>query len=136
MGVESSIKRLAEAIGYPEKVPDGVLSFLLRVDGLEILAEASDGRVILSTVLADDESMLPTLASYAAGRMMREDAVLSWGDRGAFLWQDASSDAGAREMLVLFETFMNSCDWWRARLDALRGGESVVSEPETMMIRP
>jgi len=136
MALEATIKGLAEAIGYPEKVPEGVLSFLLRVDGLEVLAEVSDARLVLSTVLTADETMLPTLASYAAGRMQREEAILSWGDSGAFLWQDAPAGADSREMMVLFETFMNSCDWWRARLDALRGGESAVSEPETLMIRP
>jgi hypothetical protein len=122
--------------------------FVLRVDGMEILAEESGGRLVLSYVLADDESMLPALASYAAGRMMREDAVLAHGPVGgraaesaagrAFLWQDAPADADERALLRLFETFADSCDWWRDRVEALRGGGEAAAAPapEGMMIRP
>ena len=131
-----AIRRLAESIGYPEKVAAGLHTFVFRVDGMEITAEEADGRVVLSIVLTDDESKLPTLASYAAGRMLREDAVLSWGEKGAFIWQDVPSDASSRDMLMSFETFMNSCDWWRARLDVRQDGGSPAPVPEAMMIRP
>jgi len=134
----NAIARLAEAIGYPERVPDGAVSFSLRVDGMEILAEReTDGRIVLSYALSDDAALLPTLAEYAAGRMMREKATLSCDVRGAFIWQDAPEHADAHDWLRLFETFANSCDWWRARVEALQGNEEMVSSmPETMMIRP
>lgn len=118
---------------------------MLRVDGKELLAEEYDGRIVLSRELTDDVSLLPALATYAAGRMLREDATLAYGRRAkvdgqdlrcsAFLWQDAPSDATARDMLRLFETFMDSCDWWQARMDSL-GGRDGGSLPEPMMIRP
>ena len=142
---EKAIKRLAKAIGYPDRVPDDVFSFTFRSDGVEISAEEADGRLVLSYALSDDEGILPTLATYAAGRMLKENAVLSYGNHQTikpsndqtFLWQDASADADAHELLRLFETFMDSCDWWRARVDALRGsGTTEASMPETVMIRP
>ena len=114
---------------------------------MEIVAEEADRRIRLSYVLADDEALLPTLAAYAAGRMLKEDATLAYGEvavaadrssgRQAFIWQDAPADSDAHGMVRLFETFMDSCDWWRARVDALRGAEPVSAPAsEEMMIRP
>ena len=69
--------------------------------------------------------------------MLKEDAVLAYGEGGAFLWQSAPADSDEHGLLRLFETFMDSCDWWRDRVDALRGGEQVSApQSEEMMIRP
>ena len=123
----------------------GSVPLTIRVDGAEVAVEEMDGRIVLSCELSDDETLLPTLAAYAAGRMLKENATLSYGSVGAgktsesqaFLWQDLSADADAHGLLRLFETFMDSCDWWRARVDALRGSETAGSTvPDTMMIRP
>jgi len=65
--------------------------------------------------------------------MLREDATLAHGSRAAFLWQDAPADADARALVRLFETFADSCDWWRARLDERGGGAVEISEA---VIRP
>ena len=134
---KTPVERLLSAVGYPERMSDAAVAFTLRVDGAEVVAEEMKGRLVLSHALTDDESLLPTLAAYAAGRMLREEATLAYGDAQAFLWQDAPADADSHELLRLFETFMDSCDWWRIRVDALRGGGAVeASVPETMMIRP
>ena len=123
----------------------GSAPFTIRVDGAEVAVEEMDGRLVLSCGLSDEETFLPSLAAYAAGRMLKEDAALSYGSLGAgassgpqaFLWQDVSADADAHDLLRFFEMFMDSCDWWRARVDALRGNETAGSSvPETMMIRP
>lgn len=131
--MRTAIDRLLSAIGYPDRGSEGSLSFTLRVDGAEILAEEFDGRLVLSLKLKADEGELETLAGYALGRMLRERATLSW-DNGPVLWQDAPADAGEGELVRLFETFMNSCDWWRDRVDALHEGGQQA--PEITMIRP
>ena len=134
---KNSVERLVAAIGYPERISGNGVSTVLRVDGMEVSAEEADRRIRLSYVLTDDEALLSMLATYAAGRMLKEEAALSYGDGRAFLWQEAPADADARVMLRLFETFMDSCDWWRARVDALRGNVEVAAAvPETMVIRP
>ena len=59
---KTAIGRLIDAIGYPERAPEGAASFTLRVDGMEIIAEARDGRLILSRVLTDSDDLVPTLS--------------------------------------------------------------------------
>jgi len=144
---KSAVERLLAAIEYPDWMPDAYGPVTLRVDGMEIFAEESNGRIVLSRRLTADDSLLRTLAGYAIGRMLHEDALLAYGAPfhsaaetpagSAFLWQDAPANASERDMLLLFESFMNSCDWWRARVDALAGKpENGDSAPETMVIRP
>ena len=132
-----AIERLVEAIRYPGKVPEGAVSFAMRVDDIELLAEEIDGRIVMSWRLSGDDAELPKLAEYAAGRMLRERAALAYENEGrtAVLWQDAPADAEDRELTRFFETFMDSCDWWRARLDDMRGEGGPVAEEE-VLIRP
>ena len=133
---KTAIGRLIDAIGYPERAPEDAASFTLRVDGMEILAEERDGRLILSRSLTDSDDLIPTLAGYAAGRLLREEAVLSADPSklGAFLWQDAPATADAQSFVRLFETFLDSCDWWRSRIAGETANTS-ESVPE-LMIRP
>jgi len=132
-----AVERLLAAIGYPERMSGDSAPFVLRVDGAEIAVEETNGRIVLSYVLSDDQGLFPTLASYAAGRIMREDAVLTCDKSSAFLWQDAPASSREREMVRLFETFVDSCDWWRERVDALRGGDDASNAPDdAMVIRP
>ena len=126
--------RLLVAIGYPEKISSADGPFTLRVDGQEVLVEETAGRIVLSIALTEDESMLPTLAAYAAGRMLREEATLAYGKGSVFLWQDAPTDADDRTLLRLFESFTDSCDWWRARVEERGKGEAV--EISESVIRP
>lgn len=133
----NALERLLKAIEYPvEALPDA-RSFTLSVDGGEMTLSARDGRLMLSKVLRrpDGEPVdLATLAGYAAGRMLREEAVLAWDPdlESPILWQDVSADVGAAVLIRFFEVFATSCEWWMARL-----GEAQVADrvPE-MMIRP
>ena len=133
-----------KAIGYPDRAPAGSGAFMLRVDGMEVLAEEADERIVLSYGLTDEESMFHALATYASGRMLVEDAALAYGLRqgGAvdrplvFLWQESAAGVDEKGLLRFFETFMGSCDWWRARVDSLRGDAAGESEPKSMVIRP
>jgi len=141
----SNLEFFLKSAGYPDRVPAGSSSFIMRVDGMEILAEESGDGITLSAALGGDESVLPVLATYSAGRMLREDAMLAWGRRSGatgsgeevFLWQSVPAGAGATEMLRFFETFMDSLDWWRERVEALaHGGVDASQVPESMVIRP
>ena len=131
---KTAIERMAEAIGYPDRMSEGTLMATLRVDGAEVVATVTGERIVLSQSLTDDADKLPALAGYAAGRMLKEEAVLSYGDGTAFLWQDASARASDQALARLFESFMDSCDWWRARVEGTREGER--AEFPEMMIRP
>ena len=113
---------------------EGALLATLRVDGAEVTAAVTGERLVLSQRLTDDADKLPLLAGYAAGRMLREEAVLAYGDGAAFLWQDVSARAGDQALVRLFESFMDSCDWWRARVEGAR--EKERAEFPEMMIRP
>ena len=133
----TTYERFAAAIGYPtdELSPEGGILPLV-VDGGKMEVRESEGRLVLTRTLGtfDDASLL-RLAGYAAGRMLKEDAVLSWEPEsdGVMLWQDVSADASDGQLRRVFEVFCASCDWWLARV----GEESVTGErvPE-MMIRP
>ena len=138
------LEHFLKSVGYPDRAPEGSSSFTMRVDGMEIVAEEAGGRIVLSFALTDDASALPLLASYATGRMLKEDAVLAYGapgrqvsgphGRAAFLWQDAPADADERTLLRLFETFADSCDWWRARVG--ERGETGLGELSEAVIIP
>ena len=131
------LEHFLKSVGYPDRVPEGSSSFTMRVDGMEIVANEANGRIVLSYVLTPEASLLPVLSGYAAGRILREDAVLTCDKSSAFLWQDAPGNSGTREMVRFFETFVDSCDWWRERVDALRGGAAAAGAPDdTMVIRP
>ncbi len=126
--------RLLMAIGYPERIPNTDKPFTLRVDGREVFVEESAGCIVLSIVLTGDESMIPALAAYAAGRMLREEATLAYGKGNVFLWQDAPVGADDRALVRLFESFTDSCDWWCARVEERGKGDAV--EISESVIRP
>ena len=131
------LEHFLKSVGYPDRVPGGSSSFTMRVDGMGIVAKEASGRIVLSYSLSDDLSIVPTLCSYAAGRILREDAVLTCDKSSAFLWQDAPASSSDREMVRFFETFVDSCDWWRERVDALSGGATASTAPDdAMVIRP
>ena len=145
---KTAIERLAEAIEYPDGVPEGALAFSFRADGGEIGAsETPDGRLLLRMDLTapssfpspdDADALLPALVVHVPGRMLREEAVLAADDAGAFLWQDAPAAADARTLRRLFETFMDSCDWWRARVEERtgHGAETGARDMPGFIIRP
>ena len=134
-GAETPVDRLLTAIGYPDRAPRGALLFTLLVDGAEIVASVEGGSLRLTCRLAGDSAQLPRLAEYAAGRMLREDAVLACDPSGAFLWRDFNGGADRRTLRRGFEDFADSCDWWRARLEPRSENEESSSFPE-MTIRP
>lgn len=135
--MSNAVHRLAEAIGYPDTIPSDVAVFTLRVDGMEILAEERGNRLVLRYGVTDIEDIFGRLAEFAAGRMLKEDAILSSepSSGGLFLWQSADSRASAHDLLRLFETFTASCDWWRERVESIHEDEPKFGSDQ-MVMRP
>ncbi len=132
---ETALNALAKAIDYPEEVPLGSVSFAFSVDGGVIEATVAKDRLVLVRDLAAAADVdLASFAGYAAGRTLREEAVLACDpatDR-VILWQDLPATADAALLRRFFEVFAASCDWWLARV---RGAEAAAAIPE-LMIRP
>ena len=107
----------------------------MRVDGEDIQARLLGKRLVLSHVLSKDEKDLLPLAAYAAGRILKEEAILAWDEnQGAcIIWQDIQDSANAAQLTAFFEAFMNSCDWWSARAKELNAPPA--SFPD-VVIRP
>lgn len=132
---ETAIDALARAIGYPEEVPPGSESFAFSVDGGRVEAIVERGRLVLVRGLAASGDVdLAQFAGYAAGRALREEAVLAYdpGDDRVILWQDVPADADGAILRRLFEVFAASCDWWLARA----GESGAASSVPEMVIRP
>ena len=134
--MESALERLVAAVEYPEEVPAGARSVTLQVDGGAVFAEETGGRIRLVRKLTEDPGEWAGLAACAPGRMLREEATLAVGpvpgDRSGksacFLWQDAPAGTDGIGMRRLLESFLDSCDWWRAR--TAEGREAGESAPE------
>ena len=98
--------RLARAIGYPDAVAADAARAALLVDGEEVVASDEGGRAILQANVAatpSDETLV-SLAGFAAGRILREEAVLAYEPKAdvALLWQAAPSDADALALREFF----------------------------------
>ena len=133
--MKNALERLCEAIVYPDPVPDGATAFNLRVDGSDVLLRLIGRRLVISRVIDRDESDLPQLASYAAGRILKEEAVLAWDERqsACTLWQELSEDADSEQLTQFFEDFMHSCDWWVERAEELNAPPTTFPD---IVIRP
>lgn len=115
-----SIERLLEAVGYPKgetSLRDGFT--VLQVDGWELQVREDRGRLVLSHSLgAVSAEKLRELATLAAGRILREEAVLAWDPASGapLLWQAVPSSATSEQLRRVFEVFCSSCEWWDERL--------------------
>lgn len=135
----TALERFVEVLGYPGSVPAGARTFTLVVDGGEIEAEERDGRLVLTKALCSAEGGeegspdLAALAGYAAGRMLKEEAVLAWDAvrEVPILWQDVAAGGDAAQFRRFFEVFAASCDWWEARVREVQDHRRV---PEMMIV--
>ena len=132
----NAIDRFLEAIGYPERASAGEVMFTLQVDGDEIVVSVAGDMMRLTLRLTNDDEELPRLAGYAAGRMLREEATLACDKNGVFLWQQIPANSNAYSMQRFFETFCDSCDWWRARLKSDNDRSDAGASLNEMRILP
>lgn len=128
----SSIDRLLKAIGYPpDEVKSDGGSVVLVVDGREVRVRDRRGRLVLSLSLGNPpDETLQQLATYATGRMLREEATLAWDSSAQelLLWQAVPAQATDELLVRVFEVFCASCDWWSERIAGLveTTAESVI----------
>ena len=126
--------RFLRAIGYPlDSVREEEGGYVLQVDGAAVRVAAVRDRLVVSRSFGDpDDETLRSLAQYAAGRLLREEAVLAWDPdrRELVLWQEIPDVPDEGLVRRAFELFCTSCEWW-----AERCVEPRVDVPE-MMIRP
>ena len=132
-----AIDRLSEAMAYPvEERKRGVSSAEFLVDGGVVLAQEEHGQLRFVRKLgAVAEGGLAQLAGYAAGRMLKEEAVLAWDPRakGLLLWQEVPTSGSDELLLREFDLFLDSCDWWESRMKELATGGRPIAE---MVILP
>ena len=129
----SALERFASAIEYPQAVPAEAVSFAFMVDGGEIRCLDLGKRLVFMRELTRQEDELMRLARYCVGRILREEASLFWDGEAAILSQEIPTTASAYEMRTSFEAFLDSCDWYLARMEPV--GINSSSFPE-MVIRP
>lgn len=115
------------AIGYPLDEIGTEEPVTLLVDDMRVQVRDERGGLILRYVLGKGSLLdVAQIAGFAAGRMLKEEAVLAY-DRAAdevILWQKLPANEAL--MKTGFELFMSSCEWWRAAVDAQsRGGEGL-----------
>ena len=130
----NALDRLASAIGYPGDMPGGAASFVFLVDDGEIRAVQERNVIRLSRVVAGSDKA-EELAKLAPGRMLVEGAVLAFDPAAGevFLWQEIPADASLAELSMFFESFLNSCDWWRDMADNAVPEQTAMDE---FVIRP
>ena len=131
----NAIERLAQAIGYPDRVGGGDGPAELQVDGFTVAVREDALRLVFSTRLDFAESQLVAAAGYAAGRLLREEATLTWDPtaKTVLLFQAVDSQASPARLRAAFERFLDSCDWWRERAAEADGASATMPE---MMFMP
>ena len=130
----SAIAKFCEAIAYPDPVPAEATEARLWADGVALVARVIGTRLVLSCLLDREEEHLARLVAYAAGRLLKEEAVLAWDEKagGCVLWQECPANASPAQFMRFFENFLNSCDWWLARVANLDAPP--VSFPELVIM--
>ena len=121
--MKNGIEKLAEAIVYPEEIPAEAKSYVFAVDDFDVRAVVEGGRVMLSGTVCtptkdlSGEEMLVKLSEYAAGRILKEEAVLAWDpdSDSVILWQEFPEKAELNDLRRFFEVFTASLEWWRDR---------------------
>lgn len=128
------------AIGYPlDEVESREGPLALLVDGFEIELRAMRGGLVLRLSLGKlGETDAARVAGYAAGRMLKEEAVVAYDpERGELiLWQKVPAGTGASGAKLAFELFMTSCDWWKSAVGAETAKRTERRAEELMRIMP
>lgn len=138
--MNSSIERFVKTIGYPiEEIErtEGPVSLL--VDEMTIRVDIAKVGMVMRYVLGrTDEVNAALILGYAAGRILKEDAVVAYDPENdeIFLWSKIAANASEAKMTKVFEEFMTSCEWWRTALGAESANAKESVSNEFMRIMP
>ena len=132
--MKSLVERLGEAIGYPERVPEGVVSFAFRVDDDPIEVRATAGTLLMRWTFPEN-APVERLAEFAAGRILREPVVLAWDParERPFLWRRTAKGADDRALVQAFREILVSRGWWKACVAELTKPKATLRD---LVIRP
>ena len=128
------VERFGELIGYPERVPAGVVSFVFRVDDDPVEVRQREGALVFKWTFPGN-APIERIAEFAAGRIPRDRAVVAWDAfrERAILWQGTRKGAGERAQVEAFRLFLGSCDWWKRCIAELVQPRATLAE---IVIRP
>ena len=137
-------EKFMRIVRYPEAEasPDG--RTMLVFDGQPVLFHEEHGALTLQMelpALPDDadkrHETLLNLTSYAMGRSLKDDAVLSYDTvkKTLLLWQTLKGLIDDETLVSIVEAFLATGEWWRQRLQGPQAAQS-VPPPHTMFFRP
>ena len=137
-------EKFMRIVRYPaaEASPDGRTTLVF--DGQPVLFHEERGALTLRMELPplpDDadkrHETLLNLTSYAMGRSLKDDAILSYDTKSKtlLLWQTLKGVIDDQMLVSTVETFLATGEWWRQRLQAPQAAPS-VPPPHTMFFRP
>ena len=128
------VERFGELIGYPERVPEGAVSFVFRVDDDPVEVRQKDGALVFKWTFPEN-ALIERIAEFAAGRILRDRAVVAWDPfrERAILWQRTRKGDGERALVEAFRVFLGACDWWKLCVAELVQPKATLAE---IVIRP
>lgn len=132
--MKSLVERFGELIGYPERVPEGAVSFVFKVDDDPVEVRTKAGALLFKWMLPEN-APVERIAEFAAGRILRDQAVVAWDSfrERAMLWQRTRKGAGDAALVEAFRVFLGSCDWWKRCVAELVRPKATLAE---IVIRP
>lgn len=128
------MERFGDLIGYPERVPAGAVSFVFRVDGDPVEVRQKEGSLVFKWTFPEN-APVERIAEFAAGRILRDQAVVSWDPfrERVMLWQRTLKGADGAAQVAAFTAFLGACDWWKGCVAELVRPKATLAE---IVIRP
>ena len=137
-------EKFMRIVRYPaaEASPDG--RTMLVFDGQPVLFQEERGALTLRMELPplpDDadkrHETLLNLMSYAMGRSLKDDSILSYDtdNKTLLLWQTLKGVIDDETLVSTIETFLATGEWWRQRLQGSQAAQS-APPPNSMFFRP
>ena len=137
-------EKFMRIVRYPEAEASLDGRTMLVFDGQPVLFHEEHGALTLQMELPplpDDadkrhETIL-NLTSYAMGRSLKDDAILSYDTKNKklLLWQTLKGVIDDETLVSAVETFLATGEWWRQRLQSPQTVSSTPSS-HTMFFRP